>query len=83
MIPLFWKQFVSKNMLLLQLVVVVAVISKLVDAYRLPTSNIHRRMALLARPSIGEVVVAEVDDIGGSTKEPRVFFNVSFCTIFS
>lgn len=32
---------------------------------------------LFARPNVGEVVVAEVDDIGGSIKEPQVFFNVN------
>ena len=32
---------------------------------------------LLARPEVGEVVLAEVDDVGGSFKDPMVFFNVS------
>lgn len=31
---------------------------------------------LFARPRLGDTVVAEVDDIGGSMKEPKVFFNV-------
>jgi hypothetical protein len=41
----------------------------------LPTAAM-RPMEISAKPSIGQTVVAEVDDIGGSLKDPIVFFKV-------
>jgi hypothetical protein len=46
----------------------------------------NRRMSLYAKLSIGQSVVAEVDDIGGTLKEPVVMFKASAtgtCFIFS
>ncbi len=34
---------------------------------------------LFAEPKVGDVVLAEVEDIGGSIKEPKAFFKVFFC----
>lgn len=31
---------------------------------------------LFSQPKVGDVVLAEVDDIGGSIKEPKAFFKV-------
>lgn len=44
--------------------------------------NLRYTSALFAKPRVGNLVIAEVDDIAGGMESPRVLFNVCILTLF-